>query len=232
MSTIYLVRHGQGGTRDDYDRLSDLGREQTRLLAEYFASQKLAFNLVISGSLNRQRQTAEAVSSAYVVDSNWDEFDLTRVYREIAPQLCAEDPDFACLYADLNNQMRASAGSASAAVHREWHPCDSKVVQAWMSGRFHEQGETWQQFHDRIAARLDDLRQLPDDSLVAIFTSATPIGIWGGLALDIFDQRSIRLAGVVHNSSFTVFRLRNADLRLFAFNSTPHLPDPSLRTHR
>jgi len=242
LSTVYLIRHGQAGTRDSYDSLSELGQTQARLLGEYCVSQKLAFNTIIAGSLHRQQQTAQAAIQAYsaanlpvppiVTDPAWDEFDLTRVYREIAPQLCAEDHDFANDYAAMKEQIRASAGSASARIHREWHPCDSKVVQAWTSGRYYEEGETWQQFHDRIAGRVARTREFPDNHLIAIFTSATPIGIWSGLAMDIFDQRSIRLAGVIQNSSFTVFRLRPETLRLFTFNATPHLLDPTLRTHR
>jgi broad specificity phosphatase PhoE len=242
LSTVYLIRHGQAGTRDSYDSLSELGLRQARLLGEYFVSQKLAFHAVITGSLNRQQQTAQAVAHAYasanvslppiVVDPTWDEFDLTRVYREIAPQLCAEDKDFASEYSAMKNQIRASAGSPSDRIHREWHPCDAKVVQAWMNGRYREEGETWQQFHERIASRVARLRQYTANQLIAIFTSATPIGIWGGLAMDIFDQRSIRLAGVVQNSSFTIFRLRPESLSLFTFNTTPHLADPALRTHR
>lgn len=242
MSTVYLVRHGQAGTRDFYDSLSELGREQARLLGEYFLSQRLEFQRVISGGLQRQRQTADAVAQAYAnagaafpsieINTGWDEFDLTRVYREIAPQLCREDAEFASQYKAMNEQIRADAGSATAAVHRQWQPCDSKVVQAWISGRFSQQGETWHQFHERIAARVHEIRGLPDESHVAIFTSATPTGIWSGLAMDIFDERSIRLAGVVQNSSFSVFRLRQDALRLFTFNATPHLPDARLRTHR
>jgi broad specificity phosphatase PhoE len=241
LSTVYLIRHGQAGTRDSYDSLSELGWVQARLLGEYFISQKLAFHTVIAGSLNRQRQTAEGVSQAYsganvsfppiTSDPSWDEFDLTRVYHEIAPQLCAEDTEFAREYSAMKEQIRTSA-SASASVHREWQPCDSKVVQAWMSGRYRQEGETWEQFHNRIVGCLAKVSQLPNDQHIAIFTSATPIGIWSGLALDIFDQRSIRLAGVVQNSSYTVFRLRANDLRLFTFNATPHLADPNLRTRR
>lgn len=238
MSTIYLIRHGQAGTREAYDSLSELGRQQARLLGEYFLSQNLTFHVAISGSLNRQHQTAAEVAKACPnlptinVDANWDEFDLTRVYREIAPQLAEEDPEFARDYTTMKEQIRASAGMATAPVHRQWQPCDSKVVQAWMSGQYRQSGETWQQFHYRIAGCLAQIRELPDGHHVAIFTSATPIGIWAGLALDIFDQRSIRLAGVLQNSSYSVFRLRDANLRLFTFNATPHLPDPRLRTHR
>jgi broad specificity phosphatase PhoE len=238
LSIIYLIRHGQAGTRESYDSLSNLGCTQAHLLGEYFSSQKLTFHTAISGSLHRQRQTADAVAEtcpnfpAIITDSNWNEFDLTRVYREIAPQLSAEDAEFARDYAAMKEQIRVNAGSATATVHRQWHPCDAKVVQAWMSGRYQETGETWQQFHDRIVSCLATIRQLPDDQHIAIFTSATPIGIWSGLTLDIFDQRSIRLAGVVQNASFSVFRLRDASLRLFSFNATPHLPDPNMRTHR
>ncbi len=132
----------------------------------------------------------------------------------------------------MKEQLRASAGAAAAPIHREWHACDGQVVQAWMSGRYAQNGETWEQFHTRIVNCVARIRQLPDQYQVAIFTSATPIGIWGGLSLDIFDQRSIRLAGVVHNSSFTVFRQRDENLRMFTFNATPHLPDASMRTHR
>ncbi len=43
MSRIYLVRHGQAGTRKAYDAFSDLGRRQARLLGEYFVSEKIHF---------------------------------------------------------------------------------------------------------------------------------------------------------------------------------------------
>jgi len=39
LSTVYLVRHGQAGTREAYDSLSELGQRQARLLGEHFISQ-------------------------------------------------------------------------------------------------------------------------------------------------------------------------------------------------
>lgn len=55
MSKIYLIRHGQAGTRDHYDLLSNLGRRQSRLLGEYFAAQGVKFAAAYSGELSRQR---------------------------------------------------------------------------------------------------------------------------------------------------------------------------------
>ena len=59
---MYLVRHGQAGTRDAYDSLSDLGKRQARLLGEHFVSQGIEFAAAFAGALSRQRQTGEAVS--------------------------------------------------------------------------------------------------------------------------------------------------------------------------
>src|SRR2546421_7898786 len=65
MSSVYLVRHGQAGTRDSYDSLSELGRRQSRLLGEYLLSQGIEFTAAYSGALLRQQQTAVEISTAY-----------------------------------------------------------------------------------------------------------------------------------------------------------------------
>src|ERR1700733_9949585 len=104
LSRVYLVRHGQAGTRKAYDSLSELGRRQARLLGEYFVSEKIHFAAAYSGTLVRQEETGAEVRAVYREagicfpqierEPNWNEFDLTHVYRVLAPQLCAEDPEF------------------------------------------------------------------------------------------------------------------------------------------
>ena len=54
-----MVRHGQAGTREHYDSLSELGRTQARLLGEHFRAQGIHFSAAYSGALARQRATAE-----------------------------------------------------------------------------------------------------------------------------------------------------------------------------
>jgi broad specificity phosphatase PhoE len=242
LSNVYLVRHGQAGTRDAYDSLSELGKQQARLLGEHFFAQGIRFASAFVGSLSRQHQTAEAVSAAYAdaggcfpavsVDPGWNEFDLARVYREIAPRLSAEDAEFRREYEEMREQVRTSAGADGARIHRKWLPCDTKVVEAWLRGRHPYTGETWDQFRERVAAcRL----KIPDTGRrenVVVFTSATPVAIYAGLSLEISDERVMRLAGVLYNSSYTVLRLRKEQLRLFTFNAVPHLAAPGLRTHR
>ena len=241
MSTVYLVRHGQAGTRDAYDSLSALGERQARLLGEHFISQGIRFASADAGTLTRQQQTAEQIRAVYAdagvdfptvrVDSGWDEFDLGRVYREIAPLLAAEDPEFLHEYHEMREQVRVSQGAHGARIHRRWMPCDTKVVEAWLASRYAYAGETWDQFRERVAAcRLKMLDARNENILVV--TSATPVAICTGLSLEISDGRVMRLAGAVYNASYTILRWRNEQLRLFTFNAVPHLAAPGLCTHR
>ena len=241
MSLIYLIRHGQAGTREEYDSLSDLGVEQARRLGEYLAGQGMQFQAAWSGGLRRQQQTAAEVSAAYRragldfptvgVRPGWNEFDLDAVYDGMAPPLAADDEVFRRDYEALREEIRAAGGNASAAVHRRWSPCDVKVVEAWVLDKYEYGGESWAAFCRRIAEQRAGLDG-SDEGNVAIFTSATPTAIWAGLALDIEDARVMRLAAVLLNTSFSVLRLRGEQLRLFSFNNAPHLDRSELRTHR
>jgi broad specificity phosphatase PhoE len=242
MSRVYLVRHGQGGTRKAYDSLSELGRRQARLLGEYFIAEKICFNAAYSGALVRQEETAAEVRAVYreagacfpeiVREPGWNEFDLTHVYRELAPQLCVEDPEFARQYEELVAQARAAAEQPEASVNRRWLPCDVQVVRAWMRGKHAYGGESWHAFRDRVTACRLKLEPAERDANIAVFTSATPIGIWTGLAMEIHDERAMRLAGVLYNTSCTLLRLQEGDLRLHSFNAVPHLDEPDVRTYR
>ena len=240
------MRHGQAGTREAYDSLSELGQRQARLLGEHFISQGIRFASAYAGALARQQQTAEQIRAVYAdagvgfptvrVDSGWDEFDLGRVYREIAPLLAAEDPEFLHEYNEMREQVRVSQGARGARIHRKWMPCDTKVVEAWLSGRYPYSGETWDQFHERVAdCRLKMLERQENGARqenILVATSATPLAIWTGLSLEISDERIMRLAGAVYNASYTILRLRKEQLRLFTFNAVPHLAAQGLCTHR
>jgi hypothetical protein len=50
--------------------------------------------------------------------------------------------------------------------------------------------------------------------------------------MELHDERAMRLAGVLHNTSYTVLRLQDGELRLHSFNGIPHLSEPELRTYR
>ncbi|MBZ5606587.1 MAG: histidine phosphatase family protein [Acidobacteriia bacterium] len=231
MSVLYLVRHGQAGTRENYDSLSEVGRTQARLLRDYFQSQQLEFDAVYSGGLKRQQATAaETLPGAKVlVDEGWNEFDLAQVYAEYAPHLAASDDDFRREYEDMQEQLKLSRGPQDQ-VHRKWNDCDKKLVRAWVESRHPYSGETWPSFVSRIHAAL--ARVIHHEGNVIVFTSATPIGICAARTLELEDGRAMWLASVLMNASYTTLRIREQEIRLFTLNNAPHLDDPSLRTFR
>jgi broad specificity phosphatase PhoE len=240
LSNLYLVRHGQAGTRENYDSLSELGRRQSRLLGEYFLAQGIMFDAAYTGAMSRQQQTAIEIKEAYsqaalpfpdiIVDDQWNEFDLAHIYSEIGPLLREIDPEFQREYDEMRQEIRHSAGAHAAEVHRRWRPCDTKIVNAWITERVPYSGESWRQFCERVASSCLKLSAQPQSNIL-VSTSATPTGVLTGLALDIIDGRVRQLAGVLFNSSYSLFRLRGGHLQLFQFNTVPHLT-PELRTHR
>ncbi len=238
MSAIYLIRHGQAGTRQAYDELSPLGRMQAHRAGEYLAAQGVRFGAAISGSLRRQRETAAEAACAYsargldfpeiAADPDWNEFDLDAVYRDVSAAMAADDPRFARDYAEL---LRLASDDTHE-VHRRWSPCDAAIVEAWIAGRYPSAAGSWEAFIARVEARRGALPRLGPEDAVAIFSSAVPIAIWVAMAMGVANGHVMRLAGVMYNSAITTLRLRGGELTLFDFNGVPHLPGAALRTFR
>jgi broad specificity phosphatase PhoE len=234
---IHFFRHGQAGTRDHYDQLSALGQDQARRLGAYLAERQEQFDAVVCGALTRQQETARIVQDVYrddglpfpplQVDERWNEFDLDAVYHEIAPLLAADDAQFATEFAELRRAMAENRDG----VHRKWTATDSAIVRAWVEERYAIRTESWRAFRKRVEAALSDL---PSPARrVAVFTSATPIGISVGTALGLSAVDSIlRLAGAQFNTNRTRLISQGGDFILSSFNETAHLTEPAFLTAR
>jgi len=233
LSALYLIRHGQAGPRNDYDRLSDLGARQAELLGVKLAAQGMEFDAVYSGALARQKATARLVGERYEAagvpfpqpceDPLWNEFDLGDVYAQIAGPLARDNPRFARAFAALEAAMEDPEHD----VHRSHSICDIEVVRAWVAGKYPYEGESWAAFQARILTPLKRLAESDNGGKVAVFTSATPIGICVAHALGADETHSWKLAGVAYNSGVSTLRVARAELRLFSFNSVGHLEDPN-----
>jgi len=82
MPLICLVRHGQASFgAQDYDALSDLGREQATAVGRELARRGLRDPHLVSGTLTRQRDTARLLADAAGLDKpsaedpRWNEYD-------------------------------------------------------------------------------------------------------------------------------------------------------------
>ncbi len=211
-----------------------MGRAQADLLGEYLAAQEIRFRAIYSGTLARQRDTAGAViekgvsCAELVLDTNWNEFDLDEVYEGIAPQLCLEDEVFRTGYEEMTRQM----ADENSPIHRTWSPCDTTVVRAWVEGRYVFDGESFEQFRDRVRRAIGALPECGREENIAVFTSATPIAAWIGAALELDGRKIMQLAGLMYNTAISVLRTGKHEPRLFSFNGIPHLPEASLRSFR
>ncbi len=240
MSSIYLIRHGQAGTRGQYDALSELGHRQAFLLGEYLVAQKVQFKAFIAGCLNRQQQTAAEVHRAYrmagmvvpdiVPEPAWNEFDMTGVFSEFASQLAEADPQFKQDYQELLRKLEET--DEDSPLHHAWTECDTQAMRAWIEGRFACRTESWVAFRQRVLSYRAALGAYQPGESLAIFTSASPIAIWTAAALGVSDGHIMRLAGVIYNSAVTTLRVRDGDTMLFSYNGVAHLNDSQLRTFR
>lgn len=231
---VTLIRHGQAGSRVAYDDLSHVGRTQARALGAWFAERGRRFDAVVTGGLTRQKKTAEEMLCAMQergvallpvsVDTRWNEFDLDAVYAGVGPKLAEQDEQFRAEYDEL---LRDAADPESTA-HRAWRNCDVTVVRAWIAGRFEYAGES---FSDLCARVRRALSELPGGGSIAVVTSATPIGISLGTALEVSPHHMMRLAAGF-NTSYSELDLRHDGPRVVSFNNVPHLADPELRTMR
>jgi broad specificity phosphatase PhoE len=238
LSDIYFIRHAQAGSRDNYDVLSELGREQARLLGEHFVAQGVELAAVYSGGMRRQRETAEIACGVLaraglqapdvITDERWNEFSLISVYRAIAKRMMKDAADFAKDIKEMQEAIARDSHTTGGAVGR----CDQAVIRAWMENRYSDyDGEAWSSFRARIHACAADLSNHDNEKAIAIFTSATPIAIIAGASLGLTEEKLLSVLGVIYNTSVSVMRARTGELRLFTFNATPHL-GASRRTFR
>jgi broad specificity phosphatase PhoE len=92
MPLICLVRHGQASAEaEDYDVLSDLGRAQAAAVGRELARRGLRDPHLVSGTLNRQRDTARLLAEAagfqrpLQQDARWNEYDHLDLIARYAP---------------------------------------------------------------------------------------------------------------------------------------------------
>jgi broad specificity phosphatase PhoE len=240
MSTLFVVRHGQASFfEDDYDRLSELGREQSRLLGTYWAARDVLFDQVISGPRLRQRDTAQLVGEAYQsagkawpeprVMEHFDEYQAEAVMTAALPMLLETNPQVR----RLHEKLQATEGSA--AIHRAFQRVYEVVIAMWARDELDlPDVERFAPFCERVHQGIEQLVASSADGgqRIALFTSGGPAGIVMQRALGTSDLKALQIAWMVRNGSFSEFLFSGQRFTLSAFNSLPHLDESRLLTYR
>jgi broad specificity phosphatase PhoE len=229
MSALLLVRHGQasfGST--NYDRLSSLGEEQVGHLRDHFTRSGQKVDAIYSGSLYRQRSTAEILDGTagcgLATLPAFDEYDAQSLIERHAALTGAP--------------LTGLQGSAATLDQRNFQRRLEAVGLAWVNGELdHPQLESWTTFRARVADGLGQIMAREGRSRdIVISTSAGVIGAAVAHVLGLDDHRALHLSWVVFNASVTRIRYDGTRCSLESFNVVSHLetqPEPRrLLTHR
>lgn len=237
MSQLFLVRHGQASfLADDYDELSQLGREQARQLGEYWARCGVRVHRALAGPRRRQQDTAQICLSALgytgpelVVEPAFDEHPGEFLMRECLPAALAVDPV-------LGERMHALAAAADRPARaRAMELALQRVMALWLAGSFDTGAlETWQCFRARLQRALTEVTATQSGGqAIAVFSSGGSIGALVGLVMGVQDEAALELGYSVQNASVSELRFsRGGRVSLSRFNSLAHLPDPQSWTYR
>ena len=239
MSHLLLVRHGQASFLEpDYDKLSQKGEAQSRLLGEYWGAHKIAFDRVYSGPRVRQRETERLAREAYRKSGmRWPEIEILDQFDEFRAEAVMEQSLTRLVESDahifeLHRAFQAAAGKDE--KFRTFQKIFEIVIARWARGELPVEGiEPWPDFCTRVRAGLARLTGNGSrGQRIVIFTSGGPVGVAMQRALDLATPATLRSAWMVRNCAYSDFLFSGDRFTLGTYNAYPHLTDPEFLTYR
>ena len=234
MGQLTLIRHGQAHAfAQDSDRLTALGETQARELGAYWARHATTFTEAYSGTLIRQRRTAELAATAaplpaLQLNAALNEYDATGILQVLLPKLLSQDPEFQSLNTAFEQHRQSQDRN------RYFQKMFEYLMTRWMSGALTADGvEKFADFQQRVSQALQAiLQQDGAGRRVAVFTSGGVIGLIVQTALQAPAAQMLALNWRIRNGSLTEFTFSRERLAFDSFNTLPHLDDPALWTFR
>lgn len=240
---LWLVRHGQASFgKADYDCLSRLGEQQSRILGEHFAKAGLHFDAVYSGEMKRQRDTAELVIEKQPhpplpvpkILSEFNEYDFMAIIHDQLPVLMDE----LGLPENILGNLRTD--------RKTFQKLFNTIYTRWVAGTHNSaEIESYQHYIARVKKGLSMVvRNSHPGQNIGIFTSGGVINAVMQMALDLPDNVTTELGWRIRNTSVSLFTASKEKAtehgslfkcRLTSFNSTAHLDltgNPDLATYR
>lgn len=231
-----MVRHGQASFgKKNYDELSEKGRKQSGILAQHLIRTGVSFDAVYAGDMARQRDTAHEMSATYRAHglslpelrilAEFNEYSSRDIIVAHMQDVAQQDPD---LRADLKRLYTD---------RKAFQRVFEKIMTRWIAGDTDKPGvDRWRDFRERVQC---GLRKVMEDNgrkkSILLCTSGGPISAAVQMALEISDEKALRIAWHLLNTSLTIFVYDDTRMELTAFNITSHLEvmnDPGWLTYR
>ncbi|MDJ1007606.1 MAG: histidine phosphatase family protein [Paracoccaceae bacterium] len=212
MGEIVLVRHGQANTgaktEAEYDRLSERGKTQAEWLGAWMAAHEAAFDLVLSGTMRRHLETAQAMGvRPERQDARLNEIDYFALVRDMETTHGVPEPE-----------TEAEFAAHAVQTFTAWH-------RAEIAG-----GEPFATFEARIKAVIEEAA-VPGRRVLCV-TSGGVISMALRIALGLDTERLAHVLVPIHNSSVHRFRVLEHGTYLASFNAIPHLDSPERAAFR
>ena len=219
MSTIFFLRHGQASFgKDNYDELSDTGVLQSKLLARFLVETKGRFDAVYTGTLERQRKTADELlqmlgeKGEQVPEvcrmEGLNEYPTENIFRALGP-----------IAVEANPSLREHIGRLMT-DRRSFQKVFEALMSMWASGRYDRAGlVSWNDFTAGVNRAIDEiLARDGSGKNVAVFTSGGSISVAVSRTLNLTSDDTMRVAEQIVNSSITRVKSTTDRIMLFTFN--------------
>ena len=217
MRSVLLIRHGQASFRSaDYDRLSDIGEEQSRRLGAWLTASGAVPDLVATGPRARHLRTAELCLAAAGLErpllqlEGLDELDHQELLARLRPELDGPEAMHQAL-----KQMPDP--------HRAFQELFAAAVARWTDGD-HDSDYTcsWPRFRAQVLETIQILSAHSATTTWA-FTSGGPIAVLTNAVVGAPVAQTFKLSWPLVNTSMTRLRLGKSGASLTTYNAWPHL---------
>ncbi len=224
MSVIYLVRHGQASFgAANYDKLSELGCTQAKVLGQYFADSNIQFDAAYAGDLQRQQKTAQLALSyqpnsvELVTDNRLNEMDNNEQIEKLLPLLTEQNEKIKTLVDEGFKQSK------------NFQKIIEAVFNLWISEQCPEVGiESWASYSSKVQAVIQSIMQQQiSGKTVAIFTSGGTIATIVSHVLGLTGAQTYQFYEPVINCSITQILYSSTKCSLSNFNDYSYLQGQS-----
>ena len=210
MAELYLIRHAQAsfGT-DDYDKLSDLGHEQSFALGKALFAQGLKPDAWVMGEMRRHNETLQGIAKG---------MGRNNVKTEIHNGL--NEFDFTGL---LNAYFKGKvAPSKMHSDHKIHFRTLRETILAWQKNKIDNPPETWANFKARVENAKQFIIAMQAKTVIAL-SSGGAISQLVSSTLETPASQQIQLQLQIKNCAISKFIFTEKAFYLNGFNETPHI---------
>ena len=218
MPTILLVRHAQASFGSaDYDVLSELGRAQVGALVAGLDRRGITPDRVASGSLRRQRDTADPCAAAagldVDVDQRFDEYDDADVLTHHSTSLV--------------RLQRHPGDDTPTLSSREFQEVLNAGLRGWVAaGADSPCRQPWPRFQEHVTAALRDVADgLGQGETALVVSSSGVIAALSAALLGLPPDAFIAFNHVSVNTGITKLVVGRGGTTLVSYNEQAHLEE-------